>query len=114
MEKPNGSFWPTQYNPAEYWLGAGLPKRASQRGVIQPSSVFQQFGLSLFSWQKQGSDKTEVGKTSWGPERAHCDFSQSHIVKGLIEAISARNLQYNSSILHPLSVLRRFILITPL
>lgn len=24
--------------------------------------------MSLFSWQKQGSDKREVGKTSWGPE----------------------------------------------
>ena len=61
-------FWPTQYNPAEYWLGAGLSKRASQRRVIQPGSVFQQVGLNLFSWQvRVQMKKVETLKHSCRP-----------------------------------------------
>lgn len=73
---------------------------------------------SRLAWACSHGRSRALTKEKWvrplGAQNGPTVISQSHIAKGLIEAISARNLQYNSSVLHALSVLRHFILITPL
>lgn len=73
---------------------------------------------SRLAWACSHGRSRALTKEKWvrplGAQNGPTVTSQSHIAKGLIEAISARNLQYNSSVLYALSVLRHFILITPL
>lgn len=67
-----GHLWAAHGWAFSHAWGLGWEKKANSA----LSLIVQQAGLSLFSWQRQGSNRTEVGKTSWGLELAHCYFSK--------------------------------------